>query len=249
MPKRLRRGLAVVLLLFAVAIVALAVHSPYYVQLALLPFADIAALGDRTWTVPSSPEAARTILARDVAAARARVGELFGTRISCPPVIAGEGPETLERFAGTRGRTGVSRLTPFGSWIVVTSRGANVDVLAHEMTHVELAARLGAMRFERAVPTWFSEGLAMQVDHRSEYSLEAYEELKRKGVGPRPLRSMQDQAGFVAGGGDNARMAYIESKIEVGRWYVQAGRKGLLALIACRRARAEFQACYGVTVP
>jgi hypothetical protein len=52
--------------------------------------------------------------------------------------------------------------------VVIGREGWNVDVVAHEWTHAALFERLGA--WNRAwLPTWFDEGVAMQVDDREPY--------------------------------------------------------------------------------
>lgn len=69
--------------------------------------------------------------------------------------------------------------------MVIGQEGRNVDVVAHELTHAALFERLGAWNRER-LPTWFDEGLAMQVDDRERYQGapvdRAVRELRRPGL-------------------------------------------------------------------
>ena len=54
-------------------------------------------------------------------------------------------------------------------YICVSDEYLELDILAHEITHAELHARLSA-EAQKTIPTWFDEGLAMQNDYRERYS-------------------------------------------------------------------------------
>ena len=58
------------------------------------------------------------------------------------------------------------------SILIVNEDGQNVDVLAHEWSHAELARRVGFWKRNVETPTWFDEGVAMQVDMRSDYGVD-----------------------------------------------------------------------------
>lgn len=56
------------------------------------------------------------------------------------------------------------------SFVFVYPEGANPTILAHELAHTELHARLGTLRrLTQPVPTWFDEGLAVLVSHDPRY--------------------------------------------------------------------------------
>ncbi|WP_332368176.1 hypothetical protein [Spirosoma telluris] len=49
---------------------------------------------------------------------------------------------------------------PWGaSYLILGPDGNNTDVIAHELCHDELFARLGWWRVKRQIPQWFNEGL------------------------------------------------------------------------------------------
>jgi hypothetical protein len=89
----------------------------------------------------SVPE--RTALGQAHAQARARVREFFGSLQSDPVIIAGNNLAVIQQFGNAKAQTGMTHLSPLGGYIVLEKRGLNVDVLAHEMVHAELLARLG----------------------------------------------------------------------------------------------------------
>jgi hypothetical protein len=69
------------------------------------------------------------------------------------------------------------KLNPYGSThfvgplacVFIGTEGRNVDVVSHELLHAEIFERIGTWVRMTQLPTWFDEGLAMQVDTRSNY--------------------------------------------------------------------------------
>ena len=48
---------------------------------------------------------------------------------------------------------------------------AGIDVTAHELVHAEVVNRVGYLTRLLEIPTWFDEGVAMQVDYRPKYHI------------------------------------------------------------------------------
>ena len=46
------------------------------------------------------------------------------------------------------------------SMLLLSPRGLNAVITSHELTHIELHHRIGALRSWRAIPAWFDEGLS-----------------------------------------------------------------------------------------
>ncbi len=58
----------------------------------------------------------------------------------------------------------------FGSYIVISNEGVDLDIIAHEISHAEFYERIGFYNWSFKIPRWFDEGLAMQNDNRNYYS-------------------------------------------------------------------------------
>ena len=98
--------------------------------------------------------------------------------------------------------------------IVLNPDGQNVDVLAHEWAHAEFASRVGVLTRTYQVPTWFDEGLAMQVDWRDSYTDAAMAELLQE-TGHRPvLEEISSLNGFIQPG-KQGRLNYAFSRCVV----------------------------------
>lgn len=101
--------------------------------------------------------------------AKKRTFGLFGTVTSSPVFTCIKNP-----VLGMNVTYGTSRFSPgFPAIIVLGPEGLNIDVASHEYAHTELAERSSVLKRTYRIPTWFDEGLAMQVDYREEFSIEA----------------------------------------------------------------------------
>lgn len=126
------------------------------------------------WMDPDFSAAEQTVIVDSVPKARARLGAFYGSLKSpmpdiiycksaaCRAYFAGTDTFSFARGASARPRPGGQYIFP-GPTVVIThswpDRGAAVKaegVLTHEMSHIEMRARLGAV----AVPPWFNEGVA-----------------------------------------------------------------------------------------
>ncbi len=114
------------------------------------------------------------------------------------------------------------------SIIVIGIKGPRRNVMAHEYSHAELAARAGA-RYA-LIPTWFDEGLAMQVDFRRAYTQRALKRyLSRKGVKKPRLDDLASSFRFYKRG--DARLHYAFANCVVKNWLRSQGNKQPLGLI------------------
>ncbi len=57
----------------------------------------------------------------------------------------------------------------------------DINILSHEISHTVLYRKIGWYRLHFKIPTWFDEGLAMQVDDRDYYSIDTL--LNKKAAG------------------------------------------------------------------
>jgi hypothetical protein len=175
----------------------------------------------------------RQTLLSSLAAAQARVAELYGEYSAAPVVIAGHTMEVMETYGGNSyNRAGRTYVTPVATFVVLGPGGCqSEDVLAHELAHAELAARIGYWR-RKAVPNWFDEGLAVQVDDR--YSGAEW----RSGTEDGRLAPDLDEMGTIK---HNDWLGYAMAKHHVGRWLDAVGQEGLRALLLALASGADFE--------
>jgi len=148
-----------------------------------------------------------------VSEARLRLDSLFG-EIESEPVWAC----TTARNNWLGAQYGQTNFAPgLPAIIRIGPKGMNVDVIAHEWTHAELFHRIGFVARELHVPVWFDEGLAMQVDHRSDYDQEALVVYQSSLELVLPDRSLLDTAQFFQPG-YQGKYHYALSRCLVSDW-------------------------------
>ncbi|MEU8211495.1 hypothetical protein AB0B85_20140 [Micromonospora sp. NPDC049044] len=99
--------------------------------------------------------------------ANQRVDAFYPGRKSAPTVLACFTPGCYERIGGG-GERGVAVLNRA---VMLSPRGIDPVITAHEFSHVELHVRLGSRRDQ--IPQWFDEGLAVLVSDDGRYLLPA----------------------------------------------------------------------------
>lgn len=186
----------------------------------LVGLADLQRLPDGSLTDNPSPadQARYQQLTRE---ARARIAATFGPVSAEPILVFFSRPEGFGPF----------RLNPYGSTPFIGSRacvlvgpqGQNVDVLAHELMHAELHHRVGYRQRWLEIPTWFDEGVAMQLDYRPRYALPP------EAVAGGDVRSLSSFSAFF--GGDEQRVVrnYAAARRVVAAWLEKVGAASLYA--------------------
>lgn len=164
--------------------------------------------------------------------AKSRVSDFWGNVESNPMIIITDNQSTIAKLGGDHD-TSTLALFHVYSFIVVSDKYLNTDVVAHELTHAELHSRIYKGKFlpRSLVPTWFDEGVALQNDYRDRYSDDAWAEIVN-GESEIPSLDEMDTAGeFYAGDKDNRMFHYVISRHEVKRWLEKNGVDKLIELL------------------
>lgn len=165
--------------------------------------------------------------------ARARIDSTFGTPESKPILVFFDQPDGFGPF----------RLNAYGSTqfigsracVMVGPKGQNVDVLAHELMHAEIHYRVGYLKRFLELPTWFDEGVAMQVDYRPRYSLSPQDAQKTTFV-----RDLATYSTFFKGDDEALTRNYASAKHEVASWLSKVGPTSLYARLQRMRDGQSF---------
>lgn len=194
-------------------------------------------------------------LLRHVLTARDRIRRFWGDRHGQAILIYCPHQADYEQYCAGGEGAGCSLGTPWGSsYLVLGPDGNNADVIAHELCHDELFARLGWWRVKQQIPQWFNEGLALMVDYRfSNPSVwEQPDSAIQSGSDfqwqqrPMPytphamlkLTDLETTRGFFGGDYWHTMLAYQTSAGEVARWLAVVSRSGV-ALLTNTVARGE----------
>jgi hypothetical protein len=177
----------------------------------LVRYSSFEEIAPSVFVEPGMPAGQREQTLELLAAGRARVARFYGTYSASPVIIVGSSMARLSPFASNSYAS--THYSPLGAAVVFGPQGQSLDVVSHELAHAELFARIGWWRMLSKVPTWFDEGLAMQFDHRPEYSDDAYAKLA-EGGGLTELERLTTARGFFDA---DAVAHYVQARHEVGQ--------------------------------
>ena len=168
--------------------------------------------------------------------ARERATSMYGP-VEAQPVFSCQNAPVL----GLDVSHGTTRFAPLLPAIIVLGpEGQNIDVAAHEFFHAELAARTSVLLRSYAIPTWFDEGLAMQLDHRPAYDRDALQRyFEMPDVTPARIVDLRWPSEFFQPG-IQGRMHYAFAKCVVGSWLDTHSTGELNAVIEQTSWRSKF---------
>lgn len=118
------------------------------------------------------------------------------------------------------GHVGVPAATQLkcGAYIVLQEESLDKDIIAHEMAHTVLYNNIGWYKTKFKIPTWFDEGLAMQVDDRDYYSIDSLLAKQQQGLKLPDIRMYEKPAAFFSGTGEEIMLHFSTAKYAVHEW-------------------------------
>ncbi|HEX4812520.1 MAG TPA: hypothetical protein VFV66_07180 [Nonomuraea sp.] len=168
---------------------------------------------------PGLTPAERRQVVEAVEQANKRVRDFFGGRASTPDILVCLAENCYRRIGGGRER-GIAVLNRS---VMLSPRGVDPVIASHELTHVELHARLD----DAEVPQWFDEGLAVLVSDDPRYLVPTGDRCLLDSR--RPLPATLDD--WLRAASANPQV-YAEAACQVSRWAgTNGGKEALLTLI------------------
>ncbi|WP_157521793.1 hypothetical protein [Herbidospora cretacea] len=206
MTRRRWIGGAVVAVLLAVAaVVGTAIWFPAVAAVTCPGCYGLERLRPGVYAEPGLTAERRGQVIEVVDRADARVRGFFGGRVTSPDVLVCLSDDCYRRIGGG-GERGVAVLNRA---VMLSPRGVDPVIAAHELTHVELHARLDGIE----VPQWFDEGLAVLAADDPRYLAPAGD---RCMVEPRPPLPATLGDWLSAASADP--QVYAQAACQVSRW-------------------------------
>ena len=176
--------------------------------------------------------------------AKERNFEFWGEVKSNPVIIISDDEEKIARLGGNHNAYTIA-VFAVRTYISLSSNWLNVDVIAHELTHAETHYRIfhGVISFDRPIPVWFDEGIALQNDKRERYGDTAWiyaTDYTRKKVDFDAITGEE----FYKGDEKEILYNYIVSRYEVKKWIIENGIEALKALLEGIRRGGDFYSLY-----
>ncbi len=223
---KLKTGV-VVIVAGLVAGVALLAPRAIYADICPVCF-GLEKIAPQVYLEKDSPVSADAVL-QSVALAREQVAVYYGAFPEQPRLLICATPDCDRRLGGN----GAKAVT-FGPWFIrVSPDGMNTVILAHEFSHVALAARVDPAA---PPPAWFNEGLAVIISDDPRYLKTC---TGKTGLLPVSSREWNRRAGA------EHSTLYHQAACAVQGWLdTHGGKDGVLALL---RGELSHEEAFGVT--
>lgn len=217
------RVIALCVIVGAAMTAALAVINPAAAAAGCPACYGFTDLGDGVYVETTMPADRRDAAKTTVEAARSRVRAFYGELQSSPRVLLCETDACYRPLGGgSRGITLLDRA------LILSPRGTETVIAAHELAHAELHRRIGlTATLTRSVPQWFDEGLAVVVSDDPRYLAPGPDRCRAEPGGDLPAsRTAWIETAESAG-------LYARAACKVSRWLdAHGGAAGLLRLVA-----------------
>lgn len=215
--KKIKLILITCFFLLTTIVIAHAFVFPQQTRCILVDFYDFEKEDNLYFRKNSDPETIAE-LKNLIQQAEIRVADFWKNKTTNPKFIYCESDDDYLKF-------GVPFLTPacanmkLGSYVVISKNGIDLDILAHEISHTELFERIGFWNREFKIPTWFDEGLAMQVDYRNYYSIDTLQKQSDNFKNLPDVMQMNSFIEFGNGTHEEIKLNYSTAKYEISKWY------------------------------
>ena len=181
---------------------------------------EFESLPDNTLVEPQSSSRDRSEIQELLSDARERIETTFGVARATPIVVFLQNTDVF--WPLSLNAHGSTNFVGSRTCVIVGPKGQSVDIVAHELMHAELADRVGYWRRLIEIPTWFDEGVAMQVDFRPRYDLPS-----NMPVNTSDVRNLETAREFFKSSGIGLVQNYASAKFEVANLLSDIGKQNL----------------------
>ncbi|MFC7620311.1 hypothetical protein [Microlunatus sp. GCM10028923] len=216
---------AVLLALIVIGATVVVVRWPSVAALACPECYGLQALQPEVYGERDLPPEPRDKIIRVTAEARTKITDFYGTPVSRPRILACTSADCYRRIGGGP-EAGVAIMN---RGLMLSPRGVDAVIAAHELSHVEFRQRAGGA----AVPQWFDEGLAVLVsgDERYLKPADAADRCRVAPDGPLP-----ETLGDWLAAASADEQTYARAACAVDRWARSRGGPAAINALADRLA-------------
>lgn len=237
--KRLFRILVMIIMLVPLASFAHFVIFPQETRTLLIGFSDFKKEGNLYFNPVSSRNSIDSVESL-IESATKRVIRFWGDKKASPVFIYCEQDADFKKYSVNTGAPAVT-YCKMGEHIVLGKEGIDLDIIAHEISHAELYARVGFYVWTFKLPDWFKHGLAMQNDYRIYYSLDTLKVRTNNFKTMPDITNFKTGAQFYSGSINQIMLRYMTAKYVIGMWYTP---EKLQKLIRDLQAGKSFDESY-----
>ena len=171
---------------------------------------------------------------------KARIISKYGS-FTAMPVIVITGTKDNAKKYGLGAFPGKAFAAPWEEYIVINHQAHDVNLVAHELMHAQVREILGYWAYQIKIPTWFDEGVAMQVDHRESYKVDyklfSQQEMNR-------VKTLNSPAKFWTNSKEQDIKNYRTAKAAVQKMLAQYPPNTLYTMLLKIRQGGEFSSIF-----
>ena len=191
----------------------------------------------------NTPQWVQDSLLKRIQLAKDRNDAFWEGMKSDPTVIFCHRKWRFERM-GVKGNPASTWLSLAGAYVVLGPSAFNLDIISHELCHAELQAQVGWFARDKEIPTWFDEGLAMQLDYRKRYAEKNLTQFGASLLADREVMSLEGPEDFFSSKKEVSRLRYIRAKKKVRQWLGEHPRARLAVFVSHIREGKSFEEAF-----
>ena len=139
--------------------------------LSTIEYSDFNNISKNIYIDPALEESEYAAILDLLSESKERIRSKYGS-FTAFPVIVITGTAKNSRKYGLGIFPGKAFAAPWAQYVVVSNQAHDVNLLSHELMHAQMREVLGYWAYQTKIPTWFDEGVAMQVDYRERYKVD-----------------------------------------------------------------------------
>ncbi|MCF6345304.1 MAG: hypothetical protein L3J00_02405 [Thiomicrorhabdus sp.] len=171
-----------------------------------------------------------------------RIRNKYGSFTAMPTIVITGTPDNAKKF-GLGNFPGKAFNAPWKNYIVINHQKINVSLFAHELMHAQMREILGYWTYQTKIPTWFDEGIAMQVDLRDHYKVDyklfSQQEINR-------VKTLNSPSEFWTSSKEENLKNYRSAKAAVQEILATYPAKELYSMLSKVRQGKEFSSVFSL---
>lgn len=217
--KILLRICLIFIILIPVAAFAHYIIFPQETRSILIDYSDFKKQGHvyfNQTTPPHKIDSLKSLMSQ----ASIRINNFWGQQTCNPKLIYCDTENDFKKYS-TNPFAPAATYLKLGSVIVIGPGAIDLDILAHEFSHAEFYERIGFLKFNYKIPSWFKHGLAMQNDYRNYYSEDTLKVKSDNFKNLPDIKNLTSDKQFYAGSLSQIMLNYMTAKHAVKNWYTK----------------------------
>lgn len=235
----------IALLVFSVVILLSACSALKQAKLLEPTWFGLEPIAPRVYVASDVPQDKRQELLRSYEEGKRRIKAFYGGLLTDPSVYGCSDKTCIQSFGGEGDGFAAGKLQP---GILLWTKTFGAGEIAHEWSHLELAARAGRRQM-RTVPMWFNEGLATVAGDIPRHSESIYQKAVARGYPIPPLNELETQQQWGEAftnypNPEGLNVVYASAGHAVRAWLERVGPQGMHGLIEAIKSEKSFDVAF-----